>query len=156
MSSSRPHPTPPHPSSCAASTMCSSPKNVIIPNPPHIHHVFKFKECHHPRPTPPQQLRSIHHVCVASTICSSSKSVIIPTPPHPTPAVAQHPPCVQVQRMSSWANVRVGADMIFSTVRFQESSSDLSHSFLLEDHNSVYQRRRCALSWILKASQNLR
>ena len=91
--------------SCVASTMCSSSKNVIIPTPPHpqlrsIHHVFKFKECHHAQPTPPHpQLRSIHHVfkfkechhahptpphpssCVASTMCSSSKNVIMATPP---------------------------------------------------------------------------
>ena len=30
-----PHPTPPHPMTCVAPTMCASSKNVIIPTPPH-------------------------------------------------------------------------------------------------------------------------
>ena len=48
--------------------MCASPRNVIIPTPPH--------------PTP---LREKHPVCVASNMCASARYVIIPTPPHPTP-----------------------------------------------------------------------
>ena len=101
-----------------------------------IHHVFKFKECHHPdptpphptpavaqhppcvqvqrmssspaHPTPPQHLRSIHHVCVASTMCSSSKNVIIPSPPHPTPPQqlrSIHHVCVASTMCSSSKNV---------------------------------------------------
>ena len=56
-----PHPNPPH--SCVASTMCAMIRQAQLRS---IHHVFKFKECHHPHPTPPHptaQLRSIHHVC---------------------------------------------------------------------------------------------
>ena len=56
MSSSRPHPTPPH-----------LPQQLRS-----IHHVFKFKECHHPDPTPPHPSS-----CVASTMCASPKNVIM-------------------------------------------------------------------------------
>ena len=60
---SSPHPTPP-PTSCVASTMSASSRNVII-TPPHptpnflrsINHVGKFKERdHHPTPPHPQLL----------------------------------------------------------------------------------------------------
>ena len=54
-----PHPTPPHRTSCVASTMSASSRNVII-TPPH---------------TPPTSY-------VASTMSASSRNA---TPPHPTP-----------------------------------------------------------------------
>ena len=88
-------PRPPHPpqTSCVASNMCASARNVIIPPPTQprpvalhptcvqvqgmlssppppspdqlrcIQHVCKCKECYHPPPPTPDQLRSIQHVC---------------------------------------------------------------------------------------------
>ena len=78
--------TPTHPplTSCVASNMCASARNVIIPTPPptpdqlrSIQHVCKCKECYHPPPTHPDQLRSIQHVC-------KCKECYHPPPP-PTP-----------------------------------------------------------------------
>ena len=77
------HP-PPHPplTSCVASNMCASARNVITPPPPtpdqlrSIQHVCKCKECYHPPPHPPVTS------CVASNMCASARNVIIP-PPHP-------------------------------------------------------------------------
>ena len=114
------------PTSCVASNMCASARDVIIPDQLRsIQHVCKCKECYHPRPVAwhptcvqVQGMLSSPTSCVASNMCASARNVIIPDqlrsiqhvcrckecyhpiPPHPpTPTVAQHQTCVHVQRM---------------------------------------------------------
>ena len=64
--------------SCVASTMLASSRNVIIPTPPH------------PNPM----------TCVALTMCASARNVIIPTPPHPNPMTCVAPTmCASARNM---------------------------------------------------------
>ena len=57
-------PTPPHPNpmTCVAPSMCASARNMMLRS---TDHVCKCKERYHPHPTPPQShdLRSTDHVC---------------------------------------------------------------------------------------------
>ena len=71
---------------CVASTMCASPRNVIIPTPPH------------PTPRETSRVRSIKHVCKCKV-----RHHPHPTPPHPERNIlfAYHRPCVQVRGTSS-------------------------------------------------------
>ena len=88
------------PTSCVASNMCASARNVIIPPPPHtpdqlrsIQHVCKCKECYHPPPPPtPDQLHNIQHVCKCKECY------------HPPP----HPPltsCVASNMCAKWGEM---------------------------------------------------
>ena len=82
------------PTSCVASNMCASARNVIIPDQLRSsQHVCKCKECYHPPPPPtPDQLRSIQHACKCKECY------------HPPP----HPPltsCVASNMCAKWGEM---------------------------------------------------
>ena len=87
-------PTPPHPNpmTCVAPSMCASARNMMLRS---TDHVCKFKERYHPHPTPTHPM-----TCVAPTMCASARNVTIPTPPHPNPMT-----CVALTMCASARNV---------------------------------------------------
>ena len=87
-------PTPPHPNpmTCVAPSMCASARNMMLRS---TDHVCKFKERYHPQPTPTHPM-----TCVAPTMCASARNVTIPTPPHPNPMT-----CVALTMCASARNV---------------------------------------------------
>ena len=92
------HPAPPqpHPISSVASTMRSRSRDAFASHPIScVASTMRSRSrdafASHPTPTPPHQLRSIDHaVKIKRCIC-------IPDHPNPTPSVAWHRPCGQVQ-----------------------------------------------------------
>ena len=86
-------PTPPHPIHYVASNMCATGRNIIIPPHPlrSIQHVCKCKERYHPtHPTPPHPTPP-HPLRSIQHVCNWKEHY------HPTPSITQHPTCVQVQ-----------------------------------------------------------
>ena len=103
-----PHPTPPH--SCVASTMCAMIRQAQLRS---IHHVFKFKECHHPHPTPPH-------------------------PTHPTPPEAVHCVALWTRITLCFGHVSSMTQKSEKTMHFWEKIKRVSQLWQRQKHCSQW------------------